>query len=419
MTVRLLAVLAGLAGALALAAPAAAHGADAPDATNYRTAVTTVTPPVTGLSVRTIEAGARLELANRTGRTIEVLGYAGEPYLRIRPDGVFENVNSAATYLNVTLAGDTPVPTTADPAKPPQWRKVGSEPVARWHDQRTHWLQDAPPEQVRIDPARPQRVRDWAVPLRLEASSVEVRGTLDWVPPPDPYVWWAGIALGVLVVGALGLVPPVWPTGRRAQIALAALAALGGLGAIGYAVARARDAGADGPGALALATLTGGVWPLLVGLGALAAAGYALARRPAVDFALALGGVCLALFAGLPAAALLARSVPPTPGPAVAARLAIAVIIAVGFGVAAAAGLRMHVAARTTPADRVTGRRVARRPRLGRSRRGVPAGAGSTAPDPPAEQRSARPPRSGPRRGSPTGRTAPRRTAGRGSPSAE
>jgi hypothetical protein len=351
MIVRLLAVMTGLVGALAVAAPAAAHGADAPGATNYRTAVTSVTPPVDGLSVRAIEAGARLELTNRTGRTIEVLGYAGEPYLQVRPDGVFENRNSPATYLNATLAGDTAPPDTADPAKPPAWQKVASEPVARWHDQRTHWLEAEPPAQVRADPGRPQRVRDWVVPLRADASSVEVRGTLDWLPPPDPYVWWAGIALAVLAVGALGLVPPAWPAGGRARAALAVLTALGGLAAIGYAVARERDAGANGAGELALGLLTGGVWPVLVGLGALAASGYALARRPAADFALALAGTCLALFAGVPAAALLARSVAPTPGPPVVARFVVAAIIVVGFGVAAAAALRMRVASRTNPVD--------------------------------------------------------------------
>lgn len=350
MIVRLLAVAAGLTAALASGSPAAAHGADAPDSTNYRTSVTAVAPDVEGLSVRAIEAGARLELTNDTGQTVEVLGYAGEPYLQVRPDGVFENANSPATYRNRTLAGDTVPPAGTDPAQPPVWRKVGSQPVVRWHDQRTYWLAAEPPPQVQADPSQPHRVRDWAVPLRVDGSPVEVRGTLDWQPPPDPYVWWAGIALGMLAVAALGLVPPAWPLGDRALQALAVLTALGAVAAIGYALARERDAGADGPAALAVGLLSGGLWPLLIGLGSLAAAGYALTRRPAADFALALAGTCLALFAGLPAAAVLARSVAPTPGPAGLARAAVAAVIAVGLGVAAAGSLRMRVAARTLPA---------------------------------------------------------------------
>ena len=62
---------------LALAAPAAAHGADAPDATDYRTEVTGLSPCDTGVTVRAVEAGARLELSNDTGATVTVLGYSG------------------------------------------------------------------------------------------------------------------------------------------------------------------------------------------------------------------------------------------------------------------------------------------------------------------------------------------------------
>ncbi|HEX7743648.1 MAG TPA: hypothetical protein VF462_00065 [Micromonosporaceae bacterium] len=363
MIVRLAAAAVGLAGALATAAPAQAHGADAPDGTNYRTAVTALTPAVDGLSVRTIEAGARLELTNDTGRTIEVLGYAGEPYLEVRTDGVYENVHSPATYRNRTLDGDTQPPPTADPALPPKWRKVGSEPVARWHDRRTHWLEGEPPAEVRADPGRPHRVRDWIVPLRDGPATVQVRGSLEWLPPPDPYAWWAGIALGVLAVGALGLIPARRVAGGRALAGGQALAggralaglgtvtAGGGLAAIAFAVARQLDAGADGPAALGLGLLTDGVWPVLIGIGALAAAGYALTRRPAVDFAVTLAGTCLALFAGVPNAAVLARAVAPVPGPAVVARLLVAAVIATGLGAAAAGALRMRAAARTTPVD--------------------------------------------------------------------
>lgn len=350
MIVRLAAAAVGLVGALAVAAPAQAHGADAPDGANYRTTVTSVTPAVDGLSVRIIEAGARFQLTNRTGRTVEVLGYAGEPYLAVRPDGVYENVHSPATYLNRTLVGGT-APPTADPAKPPSWRKIGSEPVARWHDQRTRWLEAEPPGQVRADPGRPHRLRDWTLPLRDGQSTVQVRGTLDWLPSPDPYLWWGGILLGALAIAALGLISPGWAAGERALAGLGALTAAGGIAAMTFAVARQLEAGADGPAALALGLLTTRIWPVLIGIGGLAAAGYALARRPAGDFAVVLAGSCLALIAGVPNAVVLARSVVPVSGPPVVARLLVAVIIATGLGVAAGAALRMRAAARTIPAD--------------------------------------------------------------------
>jgi hypothetical protein len=348
-----LVVAAGLAGVLGLAAPAWAHGADAPDGTNYRTEVVGTAPATSGLTVRAIESGARLELTNRTGRTIEVLGYRGEPYLEIRPDGVYENLYSPATYLNRTLDGDTEVPATADPTLPPDWRRTGTEPVARWHDQRTHWLEEAAPAQVRAEPDQRHRIRDWVVPLRDGGTAIELRGTLDWLPPPSPATWWAFAVLGALAVAALGLLPtsPRAAPGRRptpvVTVTLAVLAGLAGLGAIGFALARQLDGASAGLGGILAGLLTGQTWSTLSGLGALAAAGYALARRPAADFALALAGACLAIFGGAVNAAVFTRSVAPVPWPGGAARVLVATVIALGAGVAAASALRLRTAART------------------------------------------------------------------------
>ncbi|HEX8629609.1 MAG TPA: hypothetical protein VF755_15695 [Catenuloplanes sp.] len=344
----LVGVLAGVAGALLAGAPAQAHGGDAPNGTDYRTVVTAVSPTVDGLTVRTVEAGARLELRNRTGRTIEVLGYQGEPYLEVRPDGVYENVRSPATYLNVSLAGDNqPPPNTADATRPPQWRKTSDEPVARWHDHRTHWMTAAPPPQVAADPTRPHRIRDWTVPLRDGTGTVTVHGTLDWQPPPMAALWWAATLLTAAVVGALGSLA----AGRAATgNTLAVLAVAGGLVAVGYAVAREVDAGAAGPGAFALGLLLGQVWTVLTGLTAVAAGVFALAGRQAGDFALALAGVCLAAFAGLPNVAVFGRAIAPIPGPAWSARLMVLAVVGIGAGLAAAGVLRLGAASRAAAA---------------------------------------------------------------------
>jgi hypothetical protein len=335
-------VVAGVLGALAATAPAWAHGGDAPDATNYRTVVMSG-PPMAGLTVRAVEAGARLELDNRTGRTIEVLGYDGEPYLEVRPDGVYENTRSPATYVNATLAGDTEPPATADPTQPPEWRRASDEPVARWHDRRTHWMSAEPPPAVRADPGREQRVRDWVVPLRDGVSTMEVRGTLDWVPPPSPGVWWAIVIVTGAGVAALGL----W---SRALPVLAVLVTAVGPLAIAYAVARELDAGTTGVGPVLVGLLVGQVWPVVTALTAVAAGGYALARRPAADFALAMAGTCVAVFAGAANAAVFARGVVPVPWSPALARVAILTVIAVGGGVAVAAALRMREAARVAAA---------------------------------------------------------------------
>ncbi|MEV1331092.1 hypothetical protein AB0J20_16110 [Micromonospora costi] len=333
-----------LAATLATAAPAAAHGADAPDGTDYRTTVTGISPAREGLEVRAVEAGARLELTNRSGRTVEVMGYSGEPYLRVGPDGVYENTRSPATYLNRTIAGDTTLPAEADPAAAPSWRRVADGPSVRWHDQRTLYRESAPPAAARAAPDREHRVRDWAVPLRDGTEPVEIHGTLDWVPPPDAYTWWAVSVVGLLAVGALGLPAAGSTLGARSIAAVGALLVGGGMAAVAYTVGRELDAGAQGVGGLLLGLLTGQLWILLTGFGAVAAGAYALARRPAADFAVALGGACLALFAGVGNAAVFARAVAPVPWSATGARLLVAMVLITGVGATAAGILRLHAA---------------------------------------------------------------------------
>ncbi|TCB90131.1 hypothetical protein E0H26_27420 [Micromonospora zingiberis] len=335
---------------LATAAPAVAHGADAPNGTDYRVEVTAVAPDRPQLRVRVIEAGARLELTNTGDEPVEVIGYSGEPYLRVGPDGVYENTRSPATYLNRTIVGDTVLPAEADPAAEPQWRRVDAGSTARWHDQRALWREAGPPAQVRAAPDREHRVRDWVVPLRDAHGPVEIRGTLDWVPPPDAYHWWVVAVLGALAVGALGLLPAASAPGGRALVGVGALLAAGGAAAVLLAVGRVLDAGAAGVGAVLVGLLTGPLWTLLAGLGALAAARWASRRRPGADFVVALAGACLALFAGVTNAAILARAVVPVPWPPTLARLLVALVIAVGAGALAAAALRLHATGRAVAA---------------------------------------------------------------------
>lgn len=260
-----------------------------------------MTPAVSGLTVRPIEAGARLELTNHTGRTIEVLGYEGDLLLRVRPDS-----------------------------------------VARWHDHRAHWMEAGPPPSVAADPGRTQRVRDWVVPLRVEASTVEVRGTLDWLPPPSPGTWWALCLVGAVAVGGLGLA-----LRRSGPVALAVAAVAGGAAGLAYAVARVLDGGTAGAGGTLLGLLTGQLWLVLTSLAAIAAAAYAMSRRPSADFALALAGACLLVAGGLSNAAAFSRSVPPAAWDGTWARVAVAAVIVSGAGLTAAGVLRIRAAGRS------------------------------------------------------------------------
>lgn len=88
-------------------------GGSDPPAPNYRSTIRSIVPPLDGLQLRIIDAGARVELVNHTGEEVVVLGYDGEPYLRIGPDGVFDNRRSPATYPNQDGQAQTNVPPQA------------------------------------------------------------------------------------------------------------------------------------------------------------------------------------------------------------------------------------------------------------------------------------------------------------------
>lgn len=329
-----------------LASPAAAHGADAPDATNYRTLITG-TPDLPGLEVITIEAGARLQLTNHSGKPVEVLGYNNEPYLEVRPDGVYENIHSPATYLNITIAHVDP-PAHADPTVPPEWRKVSDEPVYRWHDQRAIWTETTEPPAVAAAPGQPHRIREWTVLMRTEVTPLQVTGVLDWVPPPNPVTWWIVAVAGALAVALLGLVRGR-PRAITVVLAVAAIAA--GVLALAYAVGREIDAGNHTVGPILLELLTVQLWAVVSALAAIAAGAYSLSRRAAGDFALALGAAAVGLFAGMVNAAVFHRSIAPIPWGDTAARVIVATVIALGVGVAAAGMLRLRGTTSGTPAD--------------------------------------------------------------------
>jgi len=214
-------VVAGLAALLvgAAAAPAAAHAVGTgTEASNYRTTVRGIEQGVPGLSVRAL-AGGLLELTNRTGQEVVVLGYRLEPYLRVGPDGVFENQRSPSTYTNRFRTAPGSIPPEFDPKAAPEWKRIGDGPSVGWHDHRAHWTGPAPPA-VKASPKTVQAVREWEVPLRQGDHDMLIRGDITWVPGPSPWPW----VLLVLAAGAA--VVAAGRSGHPGLLALAALAAV-------------------------------------------------------------------------------------------------------------------------------------------------------------------------------------------------
>ncbi len=215
-------------GLVALTAPPAfAHALNGASPSNYRTRITAVEPKRSGIKVEVVEAGNRLLLTNTSRDELVVLGYAQEPYLRVGPDGVFENVHSPATYLNRARLPTTQVPAAADAKAAPEWRKVSDANQVRWHDHRVHFMGLQPPGPVQAAPGKEHVIIPaWEVPFLVGQDRILVKGDLAWIPGPSNLPWLViaalfGLALAGVVLG---------PGAKRTQVAhvamVVALAAL-------------------------------------------------------------------------------------------------------------------------------------------------------------------------------------------------
>jgi hypothetical protein len=192
------------------ALPASAHAVGGAAPTNYQTRILSVSPQVPGVTVRVVEAGARIELVNTSGQDVVVPGYGGEPYLKVGPGGVEENTRSPATYLNQTIDASTKPPGDADVKAAPAWREVNDGNTVAWHDHRTHWMGADPPPDVRQNPHQQHVIiPEWKIDLQRAGQPIVVTGDLTWVPGPSAVPWLIGAAvLAVLIV--LASRTPAW-----------------------------------------------------------------------------------------------------------------------------------------------------------------------------------------------------------------
>jgi hypothetical protein len=178
--IRKLLLLAALA-AVAVAPTASAHTGGPP---GFTSTITRVTPQTSGLRATVLQGDDRIGLRNTSGKTIVVLGYQREPYLRFTPHAVYRNDRSPATYLNTVRLGDVPLPAIAEPKAKPDWKQVSDGPYYEWHDHRIHWMSPILPPQVRRDKNARHHIFDWVVPIRVGAEQGTLEGTLDYSPPP-------------------------------------------------------------------------------------------------------------------------------------------------------------------------------------------------------------------------------------------
>lgn len=216
--IRAVCVLALTAGiVLAAPGPAQAHGKAVVVALDYRARVLSSVP---GIHASILDGDLKLRLAVDPGRTVVVLGYAREPFLRFTSHGV-ELRRSSLTAWSDGLA------------KPSEtgWRGETSGHAFAWHEHR-------------LAPVGGSRTR-WTVPILVDGQPQTIRG--ETLRAKRPALWpWLGVA-AVFLVGTVVLVHA-----RKAVVAAAVavglplLAAAAGL-ASAVAVTLAHGAGNPGP----------------------------------------------------------------------------------------------------------------------------------------------------------------------------
>ena len=285
-----------VAGSLAVPSTAAAHVRTGRVAVDYKATVAPLRPLLArAVEVRVYRADLALGVRALGSHRVVVLGYTGEPFLRLGADGVY------ASRGSLTAAGLGLV----EPRSGTGWKLVVREPRLIWHDARVRGL---PPG---------VHHRRWTVPVLVDGSRAELSGGLTRVSRPALWPW---LALVIAVAAATGLL-----LARRSP-ALLRRAATG----LGWVSALATICVAAGFGAGT--TASGGTWVEAANELVFALVGIAFLVFGSADARALAGGAVglLALAVGLTGVPVLLHGVVLSALPANAARASVALAISAG-----------------------------------------------------------------------------------------
>jgi hypothetical protein len=207
-------------GLVALAAPAAAdaHLRTGTVAVDYRATVTT--PRQAAYAVGVYESDRALHLTVSPGHSVVVLGYLGEPFLRLDARGVAVNAASPTAASAGVLKKGAEV-TAARPA----WLLRRGRRAVVWHDAR---VQSLPSSRTR---------GSWTVPVVVDGRRSRIAGEIERLPRPPLWPWL--VLLGIVVAAGIPLATRRTP--RTLRVASIALGAVSGVTAVVTAVGFAMD----------------------------------------------------------------------------------------------------------------------------------------------------------------------------------
>ena len=176
----------------ALAAPgaASAHSGSNVIALDYEARLPAHGVVAPGVRARVIDGDRKLELSVSPARTVVVVGYGGEPFLRFSASGVKVNDRSPTAVAD-RLAREGVVPALIAGARP-SWRTISRGHRLAWHDHRL-----GPPSR---SGNRTGRVGEWQVPLLVDGTRARVEGEL-WQASDPPLAPWLAL-WAVPLVGA-------------------------------------------------------------------------------------------------------------------------------------------------------------------------------------------------------------------------
>lgn len=146
---------------LAVAGPAPAHVGHG----GGQLVIEGIEPAEKGVRLSAVPGAiGKLRLATAGATEVEVLGKAGQPMLRVGPEGVDANAASPDWYTVNEPLGIAQVPVTAKPAAGERWTRVSRRRSWEWFDHRFH------------PPGKP--VYKWRIPIRVNGEPATIRGRI-------------------------------------------------------------------------------------------------------------------------------------------------------------------------------------------------------------------------------------------------
>ncbi|HZA17233.1 MAG TPA: hypothetical protein VE645_10160 [Pseudonocardiaceae bacterium] len=157
---------------------------------NYQATVSGIQPAAPTVGVTVGVGGQWVRVTNQGAAEIVIVGYRGEPFLRLSGNRV--EVNQLSSTAAET--GQIPGVPAADQSAEPRWVQLRDGDSATWTDNR-------------IDPEShgdTQASGSWELPLVVDGRQVTVLGTWDRVPPPSPWPWLGALVLLAAAIAAIG-----------------------------------------------------------------------------------------------------------------------------------------------------------------------------------------------------------------------